>query len=883
MEAGKTQRIYANNGFVIKKCTDKNDHSYIAYDSGRYVEFTLSEDNTFTFTVDSDASLRDESFTLNIDDPSAVTVTRADNTLYGLKEGDNLVRFDQWEDENEIRIKNSVYGVPLADVLVNNVSQGAGKTSYTIYVNDGDNVKVISKSDQPAPKPVVTLKADDPAYILSVTLGGVAVTPQFVDGTATFEAEIGDRLAIEGDQDNFKLDNLLVDGTPYWSTAATYTTTLTKDIQMEFKVTKYRNLSATIDIDDPTNMKVIQGYAYSGTLLDLQAGRQTVQFTNKNDASNNLSISPLTDCAITSVTVNGNPATPAYGSYSVTMADGDEIVVRSQKIIRDKTLIVYRDDTSLIDSFTLRFADNTSKYGFSNGYTTVKYADTDLPIYISWESEDIDEGTGAVYLNDEQLERETPGRDRFYINPADNSVLKIFHNGPAASHQVTFEIDSKAGEIKALRDVVTEVADLAAPLTVHNGTRIDLTPADADKVEAVMVNDVALTPSTGGIYSFTVTGPTTVKVLAPGSGSNVPSGPWKSIGKGLTRGGLFGAYNLEEQRVYEIDIEQNQDEPSWYRTMLVNQNSAVARLLGAPAGEYFCFNVADPQKVYFEELGFYGGIYFFSQICEENGWDISEENPAFYASMTDNVISWPVGSIVAYNNTDGNWYNTNLDGAFAIALPGAELQDPWKYLGKGTSLEATATLWYDLPAQEREVEVYESTLPGQEGKYLIENMFLEDFGSNAPLVVDTTDPTFGIIESQPTGITDETNGSPYIMSRSYYYTTYLGYTKETYLESQYGQFNITRTDNRINIPWGNESPYGSMMLYYPMVNMYYRPPYGRDAYIILPGGTSIDGIADDRRPSGTRYFNLQGMPVENPSNGIFIMQKDGVTTKTVIR
>ena len=65
--------------------------------------------------------------------------------------------------------------------------------------------------------------------------------------------------------------------------------------------------------------------------------------------------------------------------------------------------------------------------------------------------------------------------------------------------------------------------------------------------------------------------------------------------------------------------------------------------------------------------------------------------------------------------------------------------------------------------------------------------------------------------------------------------------------------------------------------------MYYSPPSCREGYIILPGGTSIDGIADDRRPSGTRYFNLQGMPVENPSNGIFIMQKDGVTTKTVIR
>lgn len=366
--------------------------------------------------------------------------------------------------------------------------------------------------------------------------------------------------------------------------------------------------------------------------------------------------------------------------------------------------------------------------------------------------------------------------------------------------------------------------------------------------------------------------------------SNVPQGEWTSIGKGLTRGGLFGAYSLDEQHTYEIDIEQSVDDPAWYRTMLVNENSAVAKLLGAPAGEYFCFNVADPEAVYFEEMGFYSGIYFFSQICAENGWDISDEHPAVYATLTDGVITWPAGSAVAYNNTDGNWYNTNDEGAFAIALPGSELDELWKYLGTGISYETTATIWYDIKPAEHEVDIYECTLPGKEGKYLVEKMFLEDFGSNAQLVVDTSDPDFGIIERQPTAITDETYGSPYIMSRSYYYINFMGYTRDSYLQSQYGQFNITRKGNRIDIPYGTDMPYGTLMLYLPASGTYVRPPRGKDAYIILPSTSGIGtAVSDAAQEDATEYYNLQGVRIANPAGGLYICRRGTQVSKEIIR
>lgn len=514
VESGKTQRVYANNGYVIKSCTDDAGKTYTAYDSGRYVEFQLTEDREITFTTGSDASLRDESFTLTIDDPSSVIVTRADNTLYGLKAGDNLVRFDQWEDENEIRVRHKTYNMPLGDVSVNGTSQGAGKTSYTIYVNDGDKVAVTAKSAEPVADPVVTLKSNDAAYFTSVTLNNEPVELTFNDGTAKFEAKIGDRLSVTGDQTNYKLNELYIDGSPYWSTPETYSVTVTKDLSLEFYVTKYQTLTAIIDVDDPENVKVLQGYSYNGNVLDLVAGEQTIEFSNKNQSDAMLSISAQPDCRIASVTLNDEPVNASYGSYSVTLAQDSRVVIRSERIVRDKQIIVYRDDTSLIDSFTFRFADNTNKYGFRNGYTTVNFGDQDLPIYCSWESEDIDEGTADVYLDDVQLQRENPARDRFNINPQDNSVLKIFHNGAATYHTLTFDIDKNVGDVTAVRDLVKAIEDLTAAANVHAGTQVDLTVATPKAVQAVTVNDKAMEVDPEGKYSFVVEAPTTVKITA---------------------------------------------------------------------------------------------------------------------------------------------------------------------------------------------------------------------------------------------------------------------------------------------------------------------------------------------------------------------------------
>lgn len=517
VESGKSQRIYANNGYVIKSCTDDAGKTYTAYDMGRYVEFQLTDDRVITFTTGSDASLRDESFTLTLDDPASVIVTRAGNTLYGLKAGDNLVRFDQWEDENEIRVRHAVYNMPLGDVSVNGTSQGAGKTSYTIYVNDGDKVDVKATPDKPVADPVVTIKANDPAYITSVTLNNGPVELTFADGTATFEAKMGDRLSVTGDQNAFKLDNLYVDGSAYWSTAATYTTNVTKDLSLEFEVTRYRTITAYIDVDDPANVKVLQGYSYNGNVIDLEAGEQEFTFSNKNEADARLTISAQADCRILSVSLDGKAVNESYGSYSVTLGEGSRVVIRSERIVRDKQVIVYRDDTSLIDSFTFRFADNTYKYGFRDGYTTVDFCDRDLPIYCSWDSEDIDEGTAEVYLDDALLERENPARDRFNINPGHQSVLKIFHNGPAEFHALVFDIDENVGEVTAVRDLVKAIGDLAATTDVHAGTRVDLTVATPKAVDAVTLNGAPVDTDPDGRYSFVVTAPTTLKITAKSS------------------------------------------------------------------------------------------------------------------------------------------------------------------------------------------------------------------------------------------------------------------------------------------------------------------------------------------------------------------------------
>lgn len=57
-----------------------------------------------------------------------------------------------------------------------------------------------------------------------------------------------------------------------------------------------------------------------------------------------------------------------------------------------------------------------------------------------------------------------------------------------------------------------------------------------------------------------------------------------------------------------------------------------------------------------------------------------------------------------------------------------------------------------------------------------------------------------------------------------------------------------------------------------------------DSYIVMPGGSAVGGI-DNVLNDGTavtRYYNLQGMPIENPAPGQLVIRRAGSTTSKVV-
>lgn len=521
-EVVKYPTFYATNGYVITSCVDEAGKAAdIMYDGGAaFASYSqIKKSKTYTLTTQSDADIRDAAVSISLYDAGKVSVKRGYYDVYGLKDGDNTVRFKSGSKENEITISSNNPDEKIGDVLLNGESQRASGVAYTLTVKDGDVVKVLSEAAPvvpPVAKPVVTIKSNDPDFIMLIDVDTEEVDTDFTDGEMTFEVEKGSILTLHGDADNYKLLSVTVNGeknTAVTSTSFRYT--VNADLTVEFEVDRYRTLTATIDVDDPENIKVTKGGAFSSSDVTLKAGEQTFEFTNKDENSGKLTITAQTECRILSITLNGvDVAAAEFGVYKVTLAENDVLKITTKKIIRDKDVIVYRDDVSLIDDFTFRYSDNTHKFGFENGYTTVKFCDDDLPIHCSFQSAAIAGGTAEVYIDDELVDREEPETDIFSLNPDHNSVVKIFHNGPAKFHDLTFAVDENAGEVKATRDLVKPIDDLTATHNLHAGTKVEFTVEEPEAVKEVLLNDKPLTPEADNHYSFILNAPASVKVVA---------------------------------------------------------------------------------------------------------------------------------------------------------------------------------------------------------------------------------------------------------------------------------------------------------------------------------------------------------------------------------
>jgi len=176
--------------------------------------------------------------------------------------------------------------------------------------------------------------------------------------------------------------------------------------------------------------------------------------------------------------------------------------------------------------------------------------------------------------------------------------------------------------------------------------------------------------------------------------------PWKSLGKGTFIEDCMTTFFKVENVSYAVEIQESIENPGLYRLVNAYGEAYPYNEEGdydAANNYYIEINAQDPEGVYITKSNTgmdwgYGevSIWSLADYYMKNGKTLAEVKAAGYCgTMKDGVISFPVKSLLinmaAYQN--GGFYDSNLNGAFKVALPGAVIADysvEVSYLGRYT-------------------------------------------------------------------------------------------------------------------------------------------------------------------------------------------------------
>lgn len=153
------------------------------------------------------------------------------------------------------------------------------------------------------------------------------------------------------------------------------------------------------------------------------------------------------------------------------------------------------------------------------------------------------------------------------------------------------------------------------------------------------------------------------------------SDTWKNLGKGIYSEDLLTVFaEIPVGLRWEVDIEQSNEHPGWYRIQPYVEGSEVAKILGSPDNTYLYLNATDEYKVYAEDFCPYS--FEISNITTTTGWPTGEDYQ-WYGYFQDGIITFYPGSFaIGYGSVEENrWIQTSLNGGFQLAMPGVDLPD----------------------------------------------------------------------------------------------------------------------------------------------------------------------------------------------------------------
>ena len=510
--------IYANSGYTITAVKNDNGNPASVYGSSAYVYFNAGATTTYTVeTADLEAS-RTASFTVEVDgNPADVYLSRTSGSYdqIALSEGTTTVKFNP-STETSYQVRHNDYSKSLYKVLKNGVAveKESYSNNYSFYVEDGDVLSVTPAfPDIDVPVSFSFVNEGTEGIVSEVRLDGTTIS----NPTEGFTAKLGQSLSINFAVSDFDITEITVNGqalTSYYS----YTTTLLSEEPIEIVITATpRPLKkVTILTDAPESFYISTGYNGTGTIYTFTEEETVIEVSN---SAYYLYIIANDGYYITTIEHNGN--TLSYNSPSV--SDGDEIVILTEKIIRDSKLTLYIHPSTDWGGYyfytgygtALQRAYQNYDGSLTAGYSHYDFGSADMPVALRCGRSDYSYDM-AIYLNGEPAEG-SYGMYSFY-DLADGDVIKAYPAEPA-TYTVTYTIADDV-EVAVRHDVFTVIENPSSH-SVFEGTSVHIAPA-ATVLEngttysaiAVTVNGESLTADENGVYTATISADSDIKVTA---------------------------------------------------------------------------------------------------------------------------------------------------------------------------------------------------------------------------------------------------------------------------------------------------------------------------------------------------------------------------------
>lgn len=385
-------RVYAKAGALIQNVKDDTSgYDVMSRIGTEYTTYPYA-DATYTVTSVSEDAIYTKSFTVNVDNPAGVEAMLS--TSYrslSLVQGENTVKYNP-ETETSFSIRKG-YGKPIYKVTKDGEDVAAQGQAYSFNITEGMKVNVTA--EWPADvKYTVTFNwgnEDSKGYIQKVQVDGADVP--LADN---MEIAGGSQVSITCNNADYTLDSFMVDGVSQ-SIYGQLNFYVTKNTVIDVTAHKAKMLKCTLNIDDPNNVTVYQGYQYENNVLSLVAGNNTIEMSE--NGSKCITIVANAQCFVTSINDGTQELTVSSYGTTVNVTDGMVITVKTGKVVRDKAATVEVFGRELADYYFNFFSENDRTYSFSfaDGTNYLEFGDSDLPFNFGFAGSS--NPTSTVYVN----------------------------------------------------------------------------------------------------------------------------------------------------------------------------------------------------------------------------------------------------------------------------------------------------------------------------------------------------------------------------------------------------------------------------------------------------------------------------------------------------